>query len=375
MSLNRTIRRKQLKKKKEKQPNFSAQDFLTEAENAIEMFEYETAVNCYYKALELEPKNTKIMDDLGEILLEMGDLSNAYHMLKQSIHFAPNEGWTKYLNFGQLLSAADAVASFQKGIELMVAEKQKPEKTAEEIEKINKQLCNACCSVAEIYMTDLCDEPSAEKNCSDWVQRAIEVDAANPEGYQSLANLSLSQNNKQKAGEALQKSISLWLEKEREEWPSLEFRTATSKLLMELGENEKAAELLEEMMEENDQVIDQWFLLGFAYSLFDPSSSRRCLLKALEMIEKDPIDNENVKSEIEKILQKLPAEANEEEMGGGGAEEEGEENEDDWVDVDEGEELLDEEEDDEEQGEEGNKQKEKGNPSSFNHQRFQFGGK
>ena len=39
----------------------------------------------------------------------------------------PNEGYSKYMNLGQLFEGSQAVECFQKGIELMMKEKEKKE--------------------------------------------------------------------------------------------------------------------------------------------------------------------------------------------------------------------------------------------------------
>ena len=46
----------------------------------------------------------------------------------------PNEGYSKYMNLGQLFEGSQAVECFQKGIELMMKEKEKKE--TEEVHKI-----------------------------------------------------------------------------------------------------------------------------------------------------------------------------------------------------------------------------------------------
>ena len=45
----------------------------------------------------------------------------------------PDQGYTKYMNLGQLFEGAQAVECFQKGIELMMKEKERRE--AEEVLK------------------------------------------------------------------------------------------------------------------------------------------------------------------------------------------------------------------------------------------------
>ena len=50
-----------------------------------------------------------------------------------------------------------------------------------------RQVSSALCAVAELFMTDLCDEPDAEENCQKSFQAAIAADQENPEAWQTKA--------------------------------------------------------------------------------------------------------------------------------------------------------------------------------------------
>merc|ERR1712158_149109 len=52
---------------------------------------------------------------------------------------------------------------------------------SEQSKETRKELASAFCAVAELYMTDLCDNPEAEHECSESVRKAIEADAKSPE--------------------------------------------------------------------------------------------------------------------------------------------------------------------------------------------------
>ena len=45
----------------------------------------------------------------------------------RAVTVCPNEGYSKYMNLGQLFEGSQAVECFQKGIELMMKEKEKKE--------------------------------------------------------------------------------------------------------------------------------------------------------------------------------------------------------------------------------------------------------
>lgn len=59
----------------------------------------------------------------------------------------------------------------------------------EERAGLARQASTAHCSVAELFMTDLCDEEEAEEMCRASIMKAIEVDPTNPEAYQHMVSL------------------------------------------------------------------------------------------------------------------------------------------------------------------------------------------
>lgn len=122
-----------------------------------------------------------------------------------------------------------------------------------------KEISKVFCAVAELFMTDLCDEPDAEQNCVDSFENAIKTDPSNPEAWQTKARYLLIREKFDECKEAIQKSLDLWLpryqafmenKEDIQEFDPVEVcpllyttRIATSKLLIEL-----------EMYDEADQV-------------------------------------------------------------------------------------------------------------------------
>jgi len=50
-----------------------------------------------------------------------------------------------------------------------------------------RQLCAAHCSIAELYLTDLCDDPDAEANCEAELESALKLDGISSEFYESIS--------------------------------------------------------------------------------------------------------------------------------------------------------------------------------------------
>lgn len=58
----------------------SVSELLAQAAELVQMFEYQDAVNKFYEAHQLEPENTKVLDSLAEVLLEIGHVDDAQHI-------------------------------------------------------------------------------------------------------------------------------------------------------------------------------------------------------------------------------------------------------------------------------------------------------
>ncbi len=192
-----------------------------------------------------------------------------------------------------------------------------------------RQLCGAYCSVAELYLTDLCFEPNAEAECESSLQAAVKLDdptSSSPDAVQAMANLRLSQNrgdeaiplmiqsyNRVKVGcEALADLVGLGKDGDGDEHqnkqheqesvakelkgealdaanslPGFEFRCQMAKLLLECSSIledpasveqrnfcvEAAIQVLGSLLAENDEVIEIWFLVGCAFSSLTPKNT------------------------------------------------------------------------------------------------------
>ena len=118
------------------------------------------------------------------------------------------------LYLGQLSSEKDALNHFHNAIHdfkecMVVLEEQMKSNNVDVMKMVTetwKQLCGAYCSVAELYLTDLCYEPNAEQECENTLKLALELDkkqqqqnindvnTTTPDAVQAMANLRLCQN-------------------------------------------------------------------------------------------------------------------------------------------------------------------------------------
>ncbi|KAJ3017909.1 hypothetical protein HKX48_003278 [Thoreauomyces humboldtii] len=154
---------------------------------------------------------------------------------------------------------------------------------------MEKKMSDALCSMAEIFMTDCCDEPDAEASCERYALRACEVAPSNPDAYSTLASLRLSQCRPDDARTAIQTSMDLWYispsslfspvppsspsssspsssspsSSPKVPQPAYPARLNLVKLLLELGLHIRALDVLRTVEEENDEDPEGWYLYGW----------------------------------------------------------------------------------------------------------------
>ena len=245
------------------------------------------------------------------------------------------------------MDGKDSLEMYVKGIQLMEREIQNissSEATTDDPSKeLRMLLSSAHCAVAELYMTDLCDNDEAEQECDRSVLKAIEVDESNPEAWQTKARLHLVKKEFDVARGDMKRSTDLWLPKytsvlenkasasdfDRVEVCPLLYSTriATSKVLIELEEWDAATQVLDGLIEEDEDVVETWYLLGWLNKLradFEISTAngsadddsratsdgyrgnaRYYLKKATQVHSKTPTDDEQLMEHIKELLEEL----------------------------------------------------------------------
>lgn len=88
-----------------------------------------------------------------------------------------------------------------------------------------------------------------------------------PEPHQLHASLLVTQRRKAEALQALERSISLWKDKDPQDWPEFGFRLESAKLMTELGDHDRAITMFEALRDEADEVMDAWYYLGWTWYL------------------------------------------------------------------------------------------------------------
>lgn len=287
------------------------ENLVEQANSCLAKMQPELASKFLERALVLAPENTNIMDGLADVYLQIGKNSEAYQLLLNSTDHAPDTNPDKWFYLAQLQNGEQAVCSYQKGIQLM-----KNQSSIEESANltIQKHIAKAYCSIAEIYMSDLCYEEGAEFYCEENIKKAMEIDSNSLDAFQALASLKLSQSkfeeasnimrdvferlkylrDKLKARTIIEEMAGAELPSELQDAPETEFCIATAKLLIECihchqPHAESAISLISDLMEEDDDNIELWYLYGVAGLGTDPpdyEASRYHLERAKEMMER-----------------------------------------------------------------------------------------
>ncbi|XP_038567512.1 probable assembly chaperone of rpl4 isoform X1 [Micropterus salmoides] len=276
------------KAKKKTAEKYSVQQLLEKTEECLDSFDFEMAALFCQRALDVDSNNLQALDMLGHICTELGDTQKAKGVFLRAVELSPDEGHSKYMYLGQIHSGQEAVDYYTKGIQVLLSalDKQAQTKQAqagaaaardEDSELLTaKDVCVAYCSIAEIYLADLCMTEGAADKCKEFIERALQYHHDNPEALQLMASYLFSTERNQEGREYLLKSVGLWLPTQKQsaasfsteedmqnEIPPYESRITTAKLLVESEEYEMAVDVLEGLLEEDDEVVQVWYLSGW----------------------------------------------------------------------------------------------------------------
>jgi len=338
------------------QSKYSIDQILDKAAEFMDMYNYEMAQKFCQRALEIDNDNVRALEATATLLLEAGDAENARHCLGRAITVAPSTGHTKYLSLAQLMQGRESLELYKSALEIMnklieETESNMDKKTADQEEKLvnsispqtlKQELSNTYCAIAELYMTDLCDENEAEQECESNIKKSIEVNESNPEAWQTKARFHLIKSEFEDAKSIMNVSLSKWLPLYTEALQSrpsssgqkfdpvevcpllYTTRIQTAKILIELEDWDNATKVLDGLIEEDEDVVDTWYLLGWLNKLradFERSkvteskdedisegylgNARYYLNKSMKVQHKTPTDDKELISHIEEILKEI----------------------------------------------------------------------
>ncbi|XP_047216310.1 probable assembly chaperone of rpl4 isoform X2 [Girardinichthys multiradiatus] len=274
------------KAKKKTAEKYSVQQLLEKTQEYMDTFDFEMAGLFCQRALDVDSNNLQALDMLGHICSELGDMQKAKSVFLRAIDLSPDVGHSKYMYLGQIHTGQEAVNFYTRGIQVLLSALEKQETmaqagatgTTDENDEVPsaKDVSVAYCSLAEIYLTDLCMEEGAADKCREFIEKALQYHHDNPEALQLMASYLFSTGRNQEGNGYLLKSVGMWLpaqkqsaassatdEETQNEIPPYESRITTAKLLIESEEYEMAVDVLEGLLEEDDEVVQVWYLSGW----------------------------------------------------------------------------------------------------------------
>ncbi|XP_073533515.1 uncharacterized protein [Phyllobates terribilis] len=325
---DRMKNRMQNKARKKTAEKYSIHQLLEKTEEYLDNFNFEMAQLFCQRALDLEPENLEILDMMGNICMELGNAEKAKQVFLKAVDLSPEKGHAKYMCLGQIHGKEEALQYFQKGLDVMICAYQSQPQVSgaanfsDEMEVTTKDLSAALCSVAEIYLTDLCMEEGAGDKCKEAITNALGYHPSSPEALQLMASYLFS------------------MEQPQSTLPPYESRITTAKLLIEAEDFEEigsssvmywnrvrsrlqdcivwlATEVLDGLLEEDDEVIQVWYLLGWVCYLQAKESdkeeafkdsARMYLRKAKKLYSKLKCDDSALLEHVGQILGDLGGE-------------------------------------------------------------------
>lgn len=281
--------------------------FLALAQGALNEGNIRAACEFYEAALAKTPDSVDTLEAYAEVFTHyMQEPERARQLLLHAVQVAPDEGHVKFLNLAQLSSGHAALGFYQHA--LRVARRAQTNSVnfelAREISGIN-------CAMAELYLTDLCDEDDAPARCEELVEESIRCCDRNVEAFQTRASLKLSQGLADEARDDLLRAVTICKHLPEDDMPPYEAQIELGKLLMQVDPCH-AFHFLLLVLNVDDSNPYVWFLLGETARLRSRfNDSARLLRRSRAMISIMNNGDEEALGDIDQAIRALV-----DEMGG-----------------------------------------------------------
>ena len=226
--------------------SLNQEELIKLAAHSNENLQFEKAIQILELALTKSP-NAEVYDLLGDAYIGISNDEKAMNAIMKCIVLAPTDYPLKYFQLAQYNDGKAAVELFRKGINII------ENGNSQILPEVNAKLSSAYSSIAEIYMTDLCDEPNAQHTCEESLGKALKYDQYNFDALLRMSNFLLILNKDENAKgylNTLHQKI-----KELEPNLQIDFYKEMSKLLMEVEKYEEAAEYLDRVIKMDDSSV------------------------------------------------------------------------------------------------------------------------
>jgi len=286
-------------------------ELLAQARACLEAFPPEPAeaAALFEKALAAAPKRAEVLDAYGAFLCEEGDSDRARELLLRSAALHPKAGAEKFLYLAQLSSGEEALSHYEQGAAVIAAaaagsatssngSTSAGSASAQEVAGLRRQLASVRASIAELFMTDLCDLEDAEERCEEAIRAGREADMECLEvkateamlrkvqgRLEEARTLALECARKAKAPQEL--PVAAAEATANEEVAAVlqdETLIALCRTLLDLGETVEAKALLMKQLEQDEEDIQVWYLLGYCHLIDEETDGvKECVQRALQL--------------------------------------------------------------------------------------------
>ncbi|CDJ30355.1 uncharacterized protein EMH_0027910 [Eimeria mitis] len=306
-----------------KSPSF----FVSKAEEYLSLFppNIMLAIKFLEKGLSIYPNDVELLQRLAGEYAEIGKTAEAKELLQKAIQLEARSTQFSPLCFPISLrkqNKKNKAASRGPSAAAAAAEA-----AAAETQRIQIDLMRTYCSIAELYLTDLCDEPEAEAEATAAVQKALQLGPESPEALLCDAQLKKVKDDAEgalSAARCLYTSLkrlhakmleratlfcSIDAEEEEEEeidLPSVDTRVNAAKLFVDVGMTQQAIRVLKTCLDEDDQDPRIWMVMSCAlYKANDFDSCISALDELKERVKSLEFPDDHPMAVHEKELREL----------------------------------------------------------------------
>lgn len=269
----------------------------------------------------MDSNHVTVLDSFGALLCEEGDESRAVELLQRSAALDPEGGHDKYLYLAQMSEGTAALGYYRLGAGVL--EKKLQESICESNRSAptsdHRKLAAIQASIVELYMTELCDEEDAEDKCELALKDGLAASPSCLELLVAKATLRKVQGNIDEAKElslacVKQVTDALASSDPDTEIPSDEVRIAMCRALIDLGLLTEARSALVELLEQDEQDIQVWYLLACSHLVEkDVAPIKECAERAMTLCEQAGEEAADWRQPIADILSQVAQLANDEE--------------------------------------------------------------
>jgi len=260
-------------------PSSQLQKLCQHAQALLDSGDPESAVLFLRRAAGEVGVTPDVHDALADVEVSLGNTVEACKSWMRSIELSgdphDHSQAERWLYIAQIQEGDESRRSYMQGIALLQARSDVARAAdgdvaaavgEQEGSSVRSKLCTAFCALADLYLTDLCFEEGAEAACQAALDQAAHYNHLDSyEPMQGLASLRLSQGNH---AEATQLMLAAFERISASATPvEGEARLAASKLLMECAPHkpecaDAALDLLANLMREDDENVEIWFMMG-----------------------------------------------------------------------------------------------------------------